>query len=262
MKRLLKHEFFKVLNSLTIKVLLFVVAGLALLNSLSIVLLRNYLTGMLDDGNGIINGAFQGSQGMAAAFSDINNLATIMAIAIVVLTTHEYNTGSIKNTLLSDQARITIYIAKYIVTITVVTVFAIVNAIFYCSVNLIAFGWGGAFSFQSLWSNYILIMLLGLLLCYSLAAMVSFVAYSTKNTVLTIVTVFGVGVILTIFSIFESVGMGFFSWINQFSYTTVLMTYYLSKSSTDLLYYFVTVAMLFIPFFIGGLLVFKKQEIK
>ena len=262
MKRLLKHEFFKVLNSLTIKILLIVVAGFAIINELSLILLIEFAASAVGEEGGMLSGIFfQGSQSMMASF-DFLNLAIVMAIAIAVVTTYEYNSGSIKNTLLSDQTRITIYIAKYIVIITIITALVFINAFFQCGISLIAYGWGGIFSFQSLWSNYILILLLGLLLCYALAAMISFVAYATKNTVLTIVTIFGISVVIAIFSMIGMAGIRFFEWISQFSFTSVLSTYYISKEPIDLLYYFITVAALFVPFFIGGLLVFKKQEIK
>jgi len=260
MGRLFKHEFFKLFNSLTFKVLLGISVGYAVLNAFLLGMLRAFADVLLGSGaGGAIGLGFAGSY-MALADS---TLQIFFAILIVALVCAELKSRTIKITALADYSRGEIYFAKFLAMITGVTIFALIQSIVMIAVTAGLFGWGKPVTAESILMDGFGIFFMGLLLCCAVAAMFNFCAYWTKSAAWVIVIAIFLPVVVTlgvtiITVISEPVGEVFM----KLSYPTTMAFFFGDRSLANLAYYIVVTVTMLVGFTLGGYFIFRKQEIK
>lgn len=254
MKRLLKHELFKFFQSTGFKILFIILVALTVFSSVILIVAYNFTDGLI---------SITGMTATFLAIADISDLSIVIAIIVSMIVINDFKSDTLKNTVMYNLTREKIFFAKYIVQIIAVTLLIFLYTILQLGVYTLSFGWGEAFTFTSFWNNSLKIFIMGMLLYYAITAFLNLLAYLTKSTVLVIVSIFIITLVLSILTLagqyLESPIIDFF---NEISITSVLMKYYMEQTTLNLVYYFISVSLLFFPSIIWGLLKFKKQEIK
>lgn len=263
MLNLLKHEFFKFFRSFGFKLLIILVVGLMLFfNGLTILIYKLFAAPLeeMGDISALLN--ISGYNAIFLAFGDFQEIAIIIAIIAALAVVREFQQGTIKNTVMYNQPKLNIYIAKFILQIAAITVAVLAFVLPYVLLYNIFGGWGKAFTVQSLWEDYIRMLLMGLLLGFGVAAFVNFFAYLTKSTVLLIVMVIALSMIMTIFTFLKELLPSYLQFLGDLSFMSVMLNYQMFPTAENLLKFFLLFGLLFIPFSIGGYFIFRKAEIK
>jgi len=257
MKRLFKHEFYKLFQSVTLKVLIAVAGGIALLSALSMVLVRFISDAVL--------GGMELTQGYASVHTAMadSTLHIYFGVLIAMIVCSELKNRTMKNTALADFSRGEIYFAKFLAMITGITIIIGISTIIYVGTYLLLFGWGQAVTVTSVLKNGVAIFFMGLLLCYAVAAMLNFFAYLTKNTALVILIAILMPIaLLIILGIVSIISTNAVNFLMRFTYPYTLSSYFFEQTLTNFAYYLVTVLVMLVGFIWGGYALFKKQEIK
>ena len=259
MKRLIKHEFFKVLRSKTLMVAMIIAASLAALQALLLLAVK----AVVESDPSLMILPTAGSASMSVVVGD-TTLPILFAIVLSSVVCGEMRNKTIKITALADFSRGEIYAAKCLAIAAVSALMLAVYSLIYVSVSLMIFGWGPDLTFGSVLMNIFVAFLMGLLLCWSACAMLNFFAYLTKNTALVIVIaviVFQVliGIVALIAELSSST---FFETLYKFSYDSVVANFIRQKSLENFAYYIVPVLISLTGFTAGGYFLFRKQEIK
>lgn len=257
MINLLKHEFFKFFRSLGFKLLIIIVSGVSLFFvGLSLLMLSGI---EMPEGYSY---DMQGYSAIVNAFGDFSNVSIVIAVIISMIVVAEFQSSTIKNTVMYNQSRLNIYIAKYLLQLVAITIAVTAYLLAYIILFNAYSGWGEVFSFSSLWNNYIKIYLMGMLLCYAISAFINFFAYLTKSTALLIVIIIAITFIFSILYTIQNDLPPLLEGFSKILFSLVVMRYYSDSSIINLVYYFISVVLLFFPFFLGGYMLFNKQEIK
>jgi ABC-type transport system involved in multi-copper enzyme maturation permease subunit len=257
MVNLLKHEFFKFFRSLGFKLLMIIVPGVSLLFvGLSILMLSGF---EMPEGYSY---SLQGYSAILSAFGDFSNVSIIIAVIVSMIVVTEFQSSTIKNTVMYNQSRLNIYVAKYILQLASITIAVTAYLLSYVILFNLYSGWGETFSFSSLWDNYIRIYLMGLMLCYAISAFINFFAYLTKNTALLIVIIIAITFIFSILYMYQNDLPPLLESFSKILFSLVVVRYYSDSSIINFVYYLISVSLLFFPFFLGGYMLFNRQEIK
>lgn len=259
MKDLLKHENFKFFTSMGLKILLIILLAWDILNCVVTIAMDVFAQGMMSGLLGQINGK------NSALFTalDISDFSIILAVIVAMIVVNEFKSETIKNTAIYSFSRQSIFIAKFITQIIAVTFFVTIHILLYFAIFSLYAGWGEAFTFASLWNDFIKTYIMMLLLCYSLTAFFNFFAYYTKSTVLVIVAVFILMIISGIITgIYYVKQTPFTEFLYNISIANVIPNYINSPSIKNFISYIVLFSLLFFPATILSLLKFQKDEIK
>lgn len=259
MSKLLKHEFFKVINSKGIKILTVVIIALSIFTVLTFLLLRE-LSDFLEPQDMMYLVFIKGMSGLKLAFSDISDLSLFIAIIVSILLINEFNSQSFKIVALSSHTRGQIFFSKYIAITTVSFFIVIIQSIIYVSGTTMLFGWGEAFTFKSLIDNIILPLVLGLVVVSSITAFFLFLAFWLKNTAGIIIVAIVLPLVLSIIGLLSGTAVGDF--LSNISYLSAYSNYFLEMNALNFMYLMVSIAILLFPSIIGGYFIFQKQEIK
>ena len=261
MRRLLKHELYKLFQSLTLKVMIAVTVGVALISSALLMLFVKSLNDTLDLGLGGVFG-LTGSHSVASALSS-PSLHIYFAVMITLIVCSELRSKTMKNTLLADFSRGEVYFAKFLTTITAITVLILIHTVIFVVSAIAIFGWGAQITVQSILVDVAAMFFMGLLLCCAVAAMLNFFAYLLQNTALVIlIAVIPILINALVIETLVVLGSGFFQAVNKVSYFSVLSNFAADKTLTNFAYYAVTMLVMLTGFTAGGYFVFKKKELK